>query len=488
MKTQANGRKLPFSNLIAKGMVRMAIARTKKKKQDNKFQYIFERIYCLNLARRGDRLRRIKQNINSINWPFIDVNYVTALDGKKIGSPDWFKAGGGAWGCFRGHLRLIEDCLNEGVESVLLLEDDAVFSDTFAEDVTAFLEQVPKDWGMLYLGGQHLYTSNHPPKVVEDTDGLVYQPYNINRTHAFALNRSMMKKVYHHLCQITWRSGDHIDHHLGRLHQRREDPIYCPSKWLVAQAEGVSNISGKDREEQMWPAAENMIPLEDASKVPFVAVVGLHSSGSSCMAGVLHHLGVHMGDEFCGYYGADPTKNCGFEAVSLAKLCEESIKFPATTTHLKKGQIWSKLKQWMYTARKNAIRKDTIAGGKYPFFCQMGNQLINLAGDDLRVIHIDRPIEQSVKSLIKRCPDKDKTQIQAHQEWLHSGKQTFFNRMEDEHPGHILHVNYGDLLARPTTEVKKIIKFLDLPVKQGHSEYKAAISYINPKLQHIKES
>src|SRR5690606_19794006 len=65
-------------------------------------------------------------------------------------------------------------------------------------------------------------------------------------------------------------------------------------------------------------------PVSKERRPPFVAVVGLHSSGSSCLAGVLHHLGVHMGNTFT----RSKFNGIGYEAVSLAKLCERAVPFP----------------------------------------------------------------------------------------------------------------------------------------------------------------
>ncbi len=72
--------------------------------------------------------------------------------------------------------------------------------------------------------------------------------------------------------------------------------------------------------------------------VPFVAVIGLHRSGSSCLAGVLHNLGVHMGEMLTGY---EPTG--GFEAAELMRICESAYPFPSTEPALPQTTIVVKL-------------------------------------------------------------------------------------------------------------------------------------------------
>ncbi len=46
-------------------------------------------------------------------------------------------------------------------------------------NLKAYVRELPEDWGLAYLGGQHLYAAKHPPKKISDR---VYRPYNVNRT------------------------------------------------------------------------------------------------------------------------------------------------------------------------------------------------------------------------------------------------------------------------------------------------------------------
>ena len=269
-----------------------------------------------------------------MSWPFQEIQKFSAIDGKRCKPPQWWTQGGGAWGCYQSHLRILEDCLNRGVRSVLFLEDDALPSEDFTTKAETFFRNLPMDWGMVYLGGQHLMINEHPPRRVNEE---VFIPYNVNRTHAFGLRGEMLRVVYRHLHRIDWAKSHHIDHHLGRLHQRRDHPIFCPREWIIGQAEGKSNISGREFGDRFWAAAENIVSV-DPQDQPFVAVLGTHSSGSSALAGVLYHLGLHLGNSLGGFYGKDPEKVCGFEAMGLASLCERVLPFPETDYQVKRGE------------------------------------------------------------------------------------------------------------------------------------------------------
>jgi len=192
----------------------------------------FERVYCVNLDRRPGKWRRFAEALPG-DWPFPPPVRVSAIDGRTVPQPSHWKVGGGAWGCYRSHLRLIEQCLNEGVHSVLLLEDDAVIRDTaFSARVLAFLAAVPTDWQLLYLGGQLLHPKRTPPQRVNEH---VYAPGNVHRTHAWALSREGMALVYRWLNTCDWPAKHHIDHRLGLLTERGGIRTYCPARWLIGQ-------------------------------------------------------------------------------------------------------------------------------------------------------------------------------------------------------------------------------------------------------------
>ena len=164
--------------------------------------------------------------------------------------------------------------LNSGARRILLFEDDAIFCDGFAEKVREFLDHVPDRWDMLYLGGQHLRERQGQPRRLNE---FVYEPFNVNRTHAFAVELSggFGEALYKHLHNWDdWRPSHHIDHHLGRLHETRAYKVYCPGEWLVGQRQGRSNINGREfTNDRFWQ------PAVHPDALPFVAILGLHSSG-----------------------------------------------------------------------------------------------------------------------------------------------------------------------------------------------------------------
>ena len=167
-------------------------------------EHRFARVFVVNLHSRPDRWESFRERLPE-DWPFGEVTRFVAIDGRLVPPPGWWKGGAGAWGCYRSHLKIIEDCLAQDIDSVLIMEDDALFVDGFTEKCRQFFDHLPSDWGFVYLGGQHLEQNIRLPRRVSEW---AYRPYNVNRTHCFALRgRGMMEAVYKHLNAVPLMDG-----------------------------------------------------------------------------------------------------------------------------------------------------------------------------------------------------------------------------------------------------------------------------------------
>ncbi len=448
---------------------------------------IVERCFLINLDRREDRLYEWLVQLPQ-PWPFHEPERFAAIDGRRVATPPQWRAGNGAWGCYRSHLLILEKCLLEGIDSYVVFEDDAGFAEGFVEGVKQFGEELPDDWGLAYLGGQHLYAGRNPPQKISEH---VYRPYNVNRTHAFMVRgRDAMKTLYRHLNWNEWQIKHHIDHHLGRLIQRRYEmvvegktidtesvAVYTPDQWLVGQLPTKSNICGRTwNETRFFNHAKNA----DHSDVPFYAVLGPHRSGTSCVAMIMHHLGVHMGNELGGYEATG-----GGEAIGLAKLCEKAMRFPNTDPTIPDQQLTRQLKNWIVARKAEANRDSTVAGAKYPHLCRFVEHLHAGLGNSLRIIAVDRPIEASIRSLKNRSGKHrgqwfaaDDKQCEQLQHSLLDHRERFIA----SHPEVPVHrIDFAKLTEDPETEIHALVAFLG--IMPTTEELDSAIAHVNPDLR-----
>lgn len=203
---------------------------------------------CINLDRRPDRWQEFLAGC-----PFAGIERVAAVDGHRATDrPLWWLAGGGALGCFRSHLGILERAIADGVETLIVFEDDAIFPPDAAERIERFVAALPDDWDMLYLGGQFQTWDGGRPTRISDE---VLRCCRTNRTHAMVLRGRFIRIAYDFL--MDWESWskwpqNHIDHRLENLHIDGRYNIYAPSKWIVGQAEGQSDIANRAEPERFW--------------------------------------------------------------------------------------------------------------------------------------------------------------------------------------------------------------------------------------------
>lgn len=190
----------------------------------------FDRVVVINLARRPERLTRFWETLG--RWPFKMPQRFEAVDGLEAGVPDGWDKGPGAWGCLLSHRLVLESAINDGIRSLLVLEDDAYPVANFASLSEKFLANVPNDWDGLMLGAEIL----QPPLPI--SPGVV-RCVAANRSHAYAVRGDFMRVLLQ-----SWQNtvNDHCDIIISSLMRRFR--FYAPDPFLIGQDAGRSDVTG----------------------------------------------------------------------------------------------------------------------------------------------------------------------------------------------------------------------------------------------------
>ncbi len=235
---------------------------------------MFDRVCLINLDKRKDRMGAFKAKVST--YPCLQ-NFIRyrAVHGDTVTVPGFFISGGGAWGCRQSHLRILEDAMMDGIETLLVLEDDVRFVPNFEAKLKTFLSRVPDDWEGLMLGGQ-----NHAPNPqATGVDGIV-RSLNTQRTHAYIVRGlEPMRDLY----KLWARCDRHIDHWFGQWQQRH--PVYQPEPFLCGQDETASDISGKNDNVRYWDKS-----IVNAEGHPITVLIS-----DRAVVEVLRNLGFHYG-------------------------------------------------------------------------------------------------------------------------------------------------------------------------------------------------
>ena len=137
-----------------------------------------DRFVCINLLERDDRLEQAKKRFDEVGLGHNDL--MTFHRVKR-------DPRGGRYGCYESHRSVIEKAYKDGLNSVLIFEDDVLFKDGWAkvvEDAEQFIRSgIPFD--ALFLGSKIIF-------VDEQTTPNIWR-VKCFEAHAYIVSRSGMK-------------------------------------------------------------------------------------------------------------------------------------------------------------------------------------------------------------------------------------------------------------------------------------------------------
>lgn len=249
---------------------------------------MFDRVVLVNLARRSDRLAAFRSRQSSHGWSLPEPEIFAAIEGDRVGVPTYYRAGGGAWGCLRSHVTVLERAVMDGVGTILVLEDDLTWMGGAWDDLSRFMECVPSDWEQLMLGGQHM---TDPVPVGPSVAKCV----NCQRTHAYAIKARAIPD----LLKLWYACNTHIDHWMGPWQAGRN--VYAPERFVFGQSAGKSDISGANNPDKFWVPPSGRPPV-------------IHLTAPRAVAAALRGRGFHGGHD------RDPATDLDKGLIALAGL------------------------------------------------------------------------------------------------------------------------------------------------------------------------
>ena len=407
----------------------------------------FDKVFVISLPRRPERRQAFFERLPA-DWPFRKPVVFDAIDGGLVPRPGWWNGGDGGFGCYKSHLRILEDCLNQEIDSVFILEDDAVCVEGFGSQVRQFWKRLPDDWEMVYLGGQHTQEAEGLPRKVNEW---VYRPFNVNRCHAWGLRgRTMIEKVYKFLHEyFTWPEPHHIDHRLGTFHKTAET-LYVPKEWLIAQAQGWSDIAGKEVALRLFPGA--VATLEPTLDRDCRAILGSYFGGVNTIAGVVSRLGLPLGQTL----GAVPGTLHYHEDHALGEICRRSFKEPWLEELRTETERTAHLRRWAGLQCRDLPEGVQTICGKHPILSLMGPELV-AAWNQPKFIRIERDAADCLAALEAARWRWHPSAVKHALTLLEKSRQEFF----EKHGGPVLSLDYDRIKADPESAVTEICEFLE---------------------------
>jgi len=213
---------------------------------------LFQEVVVLNLDKRYKEFERIESMLQNVGYTrnirrvvvgkgdILPEDEYTLIDEPRcsdVWSRGAFSHLPNSYHAFMAFRRIIGEMYNTGIKTVLILEDDAIFTDDFNET----LEKAEKDiknqnlhWDMLYLGANHTWsqTKEQSPNLLRLFGSLCW--------HAVGLHHS----VYLPILQCA------VDKPIDLKAAEVLHPIYnCYAVWpsIALQKPGMSFVEGRER-------------------------------------------------------------------------------------------------------------------------------------------------------------------------------------------------------------------------------------------------
>ena len=178
-----------------------------------------------------DRLDRFQRTIANYPACLPEPERYVGVTADEVDPPEWWK-GGRVYASNRQNFIDLFDIASKADDWTFIFEDDVCFSEDFEEKYSAFLEEAPDDWDVLYLGGQHFVKQYYNPVQVSPN---VLRAYSMIRTHAMIARPETAGRIRDWLADGPWGVLHIADNRMAQFMMEPQNKVYCPIKFICGQ-------------------------------------------------------------------------------------------------------------------------------------------------------------------------------------------------------------------------------------------------------------
>jgi GR25 family glycosyltransferase involved in LPS biosynthesis len=183
-----------------------------------RFNQVFDKVIVINLARRSDRLANIAKQLDAYG---IEFERFEAIDAQDLGIS-------GAQACAMSHCGVFEKY--KDASNIFIFEDDAELTLDFNQQWNTFIDNLPDDWQMIYLGCNKIGFEKPINGVARLLAGIA--------THAYGAKQSMFKSLIR-----ASKGAEPVD--LSYMQLQMSVPVYVAIPSMVGQVAGFSDIENR---------------------------------------------------------------------------------------------------------------------------------------------------------------------------------------------------------------------------------------------------
>jgi len=162
----------------------------------------FDRLAIVHLPDRKDRYHALQRELSRIGVDITDAK-VSIPDPPMPKTANGFSSRG-VYGSFLSHLEIIEAAYRDGLDTVWILEDDAIFSRRFNAQQTELVNYLrANDWDQAFIGHSAL------ERLPSSPTGLVRYSGPFIWAHCYAVHRRIMLRLIEYLRKTIDREQGH---------------------------------------------------------------------------------------------------------------------------------------------------------------------------------------------------------------------------------------------------------------------------------------
>jgi glycosyl transferase, family 25 len=213
----------------------------------------FDRVAIIHLPERTDRYVALCKELSKIGIGIGDEKLVFPSPPIPTTANGFHSRG--VYGNFLSHLGIIEDAYNDGLQSVWILEDDAMFSNEFRSSQKLIARHLSEsEWDEVFIG--HSATAPRSPS------GLARVSGDFIWAHCYAVHRRIMPRMIDYFRSTLEREPGHEDGakmyiDAAHCHFRRRNPdVVCliSSPCMSVQAGSMTSLGAVAwHESSNWP-------------------------------------------------------------------------------------------------------------------------------------------------------------------------------------------------------------------------------------------
>jgi len=205
------------------------------------------RALILNMPDRVDRYERTLENYpECLPKP---ERYIGKTP-EEVTPPDWWR-GGPIYASNRQNFIDMFDIASKSDDLTYIFEDDVCFCDGFEDKLNVFLNEVPNDWDVLYLGGQCWVNQAFQPWQISEN---VMRLFASIRTHAMIAKPETAGKIRDWLIDGPWGVLHIADNRMAQFMMQPENKVYAPFQFICGQRgqEKSTQCPAFFTEDQYW--------------------------------------------------------------------------------------------------------------------------------------------------------------------------------------------------------------------------------------------